>query len=512
MVPTHEVLALRGIRITLVINIAAIVFQTAIMATLARLVTAADYGLLAGALMLMRVVQHLIVAGPERALLLLPEPDPATLSVVFRAFVTVGLAVSILLAAGSGLALWLGLAPSFALTLAALSPLLPLTTAGIVFRAVLRRRLAFGRLTLADTAGQLVGGGAVAFVAASAGWGVFALVLGQLAASLLQTVLIAGFALRSGHVRILKSPPSWRPLLAPIITTSLAIGRTSLLEVLHGQIPLTTIGLLLGEVSLGMCNRAVALVQVPLELLVSAVTRVRISTITAHRDDGTALRAACRDLMSVSGAIILPLSAGMAAAATPLTVTVLGSEWRAAGVAIAWTAVAAGAGQLGHVVAVINEGMLRFDDRFRIQLATTVIAVAGMVLGGWTAELSGALAGWAAGCGVFLALHLLVAAQALSLPLAALCGTLLPGAAAAAGCVVAISAVSALLPGFSAPMRLLADILLCATVTTGLYAFCFTSLFTLLLRHAGVRRPMVRDDCPADGAAAPDTAPPPLVR
>ncbi|MFX8824956.1 oligosaccharide flippase family protein, partial [Acinetobacter baumannii] len=62
----HEGRAIRGVRIALLSNIAGVLLQTLIMALLARLVSAVDYGLLAGALVVIRLAQHLLSSGPER--------------------------------------------------------------------------------------------------------------------------------------------------------------------------------------------------------------------------------------------------------------------------------------------------------------------------------------------------------------------------------------------------------------------------------------------------------------
>jgi O-antigen/teichoic acid export membrane protein len=465
-----------------------IFLQMFTMAALARLVTAADYGLLAGSLVIMRLLQHLLTAGPERAVMLLPDLGLPVLAAVFQALCGIGLAVGIVLVSCAGMAAWAGWSPAFFLTLIALAPLVPLATAGVVFRAVLRRHLAFGRLSFADIAAQLAGGGAIALVTAWMGWGIYALVAGQLTTSLLQTLLAGWFAHRAGYIRLTGAPARRWTVLTPVARSSLTISGTSFLEVVGGQFPITIIGTLLGSTPLGFYNRAVALVQMPLELLVTSVTRVRIATVSAQREDRYALVPACRELVAVVAAIVLPLCGGIAAAAPSLTETVLGPDWHAAIPVVAGVAILTAITMLGHVFGVINEGMLRFQARLRIQLLYMVCNALGLAGGGWLAGIEGALAGAAAAGVPFFLLQMRLAASCLGESFLSLLPPLVPGAMAAAGCALAVELAAPLLAGQVALVQLIANIGLCAMMTEGSYALFFPQLNGQLLRYAGLRR------------------------
>lgn len=484
----HERRAVRGVRIVLISNVLLIFLQMFTMAALARLVSAADYGLLAGSLVVMRLVQHLLTSGPERAVLLLPDLGLPALAAIFQALCWVGLVAGVMLILVALGAVWAGWSPAFFLTLAALAPLVPLATAGVAFRAVLRRHLAFGQLSFADVAAQLLGGGAIALITAWFGWGVYALVAGQLATTMLQTLLSGFFARRAGFIRLTGAPARRWPVLKPVARSSLTISSTSFLEVLGGQFPVSIIGTLLGSVPLGMYNRAVALVQMPLELLVTSVTRVRIATISAYREDLASLAPACRELVAVVSAIVLPLCAGIAIAAPSLTITILGPDWQAAPPVVAWVAILTAIALMGHVFGVINEGLLRFQDRFRIQLFYMVCNALGLAVGGWLAGIDGALAGAAAAGVPFLLLHMRLSASCLGISFLSLLPPLAPGAIAAASCVLAVRLASPLLESHVAPVQLIANIGICALVTEGIYVLFFPALNGQLLRYAGLKR------------------------
>lgn len=481
-----EARSIRGVRVTMLASCASILAQVAIVAVLARLLTTEQYGLAAGALVLVRPVQHLLTAGPERAVLLLSGLTPGHLDAALWTLTGIGLAASAALAALAILAGWLGAPALFAEVLAALAPLVALTAPAAVFRGALRRQLAYGRLAVADMAGQLLGAGALAIAAAAAGWGVYALVAGLLGQALLQTMIAGGLALRSGSVH-LRWPLPGRSS-GPLTAASLSMSRTALLEVLHGQAPAAIIGTMLGAGSLGLYNRAAAVVQPPVEMIVTAITRVRIGAVGARRDDPAARRQLCGDLIEEVAGVALPLCIGAAAAAPDLAATILGPAWDAAAPAIAWFAVATAWAMLGHAVAVVNEGLLRLDERFRIQAAVIVVGAAGLAVGA-VGGLEGALTGWAAAWAVFLALHLRLASRALDVPLRSLLARLLPGLTAAVAGAAAVHAIGQLSPAsFGPPARLTLDIAACAAAATLIYGIFFPRLFGTLLRYAGLRR------------------------
>lgn len=483
-----EARSIRGVRITLVANLLSIVAQTAIVAVSARLLTAEQYGLAAGALALVRPIQHLLTAGPERAVLLLPEVTAETVESAFWTLGATGVAVSVAISALALLSIPLGVPGEFAVVLAALAPLVGIAALGAVFRGVLRQRFAFGSLAGADIAGQIIGTGAVTIAAALAGWGVYALVAGFLTQALLQTGVAGACALKSGCVRIGRFRGLRRPGPSPLLSAGISISRTSFLEIVNSQLPTAIIGATLGAAPLGMYNRAAALAQPAIEMIVTTLTRVRIGSVGALRNDPAALRRLCDDLIETAGAATIPLCLGMIAAAPDLAATLLGSAWTGADTAIIWICLSTLPAMLGHVFAVINEGALRLDERFRIQLISMAVAAAGLAAGGLAGDgLAAALAGWAAGWTVFFVLHLRLTADILGASRLSISAHLLPGAVAGFACMVGVFALAPLSPAQAPALRLGLDIVFCALCALLVYAVFFPRVFDTLLRYAGLR-------------------------
>ncbi|HEY0835734.1 MAG TPA: oligosaccharide flippase family protein [Azospirillum sp.] len=483
---SNEGRTIRAIRITLVANGVSAVAQIGIMVVLARLVASEDYGLVAGALALVRPVQYLLTGGAERAILLLPGLSQEGIDSAFWAVMTAAAVASLVLAALVPPSVRLGVPEDFAAVVLALVPLLAIGAAGTVFRGVLRRRFAFGGLVIADLAGQILGTGAVAILAAAAGWGASALVAGLLAQALLQTGIAAAIAIHSAGLRI--RPRIDRAALRPIVAASVSMSKTSMLEVLNGQLPPAIIGPLLGAHALGLYNRAASLVQVPVEMIVTSLTRVQISDIGALRDSPAELRRTCGTLTETVGAVVLPLCGGMMLAAPELVAVVLGAGWADAAEAVSWTCLAVAAFMVGHVFAVVNEGTLRLDERFRIQVITMLLAGAGLALGAGVG-FDAALAGWAFSAIAFMALHMRLMARVLQVPVGDVLARLVPGTVAAVACMAGVAGLSLALPSDTGPaLRLCLDIAVCGSCVVLIYATLFPSVFATLLRYGGLRR------------------------
>lgn len=483
-----EARSIRGVRITLLTNLLSIVAQTVVVATLARLLTAEQYGLVAGAVALVRPIQNLLTAGPERAVLLLPEVSAEEIEAAFWALAAAGMTASAVIWVLAMLSIPLGVPTEFAIVLVVLAPVIGIAAAGAVFRGVLRRRYAFGSLAAADIAGQIVGTGAVTIAAALAGWGVYALAAGLLTQALLQTVVTGACAFRSGYVRIGRCRRLHRAELTQLLTAGISISRTSFLENVNSQLPAAIIGATLGAVSLGVYNRAAALVQPPIEMLVTALTRVQIGGIGALHDDPVALRRLCDGLVETAGAATIPLCLGMTAAAPDLVATLLGPAWAGADTAVIWVCLSTLPAMLGHVFAVINEGTLRLNERFRIQLVSMTVAgiglAGGALIGG---ELCGALIGWMVGWSVFLLLHLRLSAGTFGTSPLSMLIHLLPGTGAGIACMAGVFAVAPLMSGAAPMVRLGLDIILCAVCTMTVYGVFFPRVFDTLLRYVGLR-------------------------
>ncbi|MBP2316398.1 oligosaccharide flippase family protein [Azospirillum soli] len=466
---------IQGVRVTLTATALAAVLQAGAIAVLARLISPAEYGVVIAALVVLRPVTDVLGAGIEKSVVLPADmPDPSIAARYQTAFVG-GVLLTLLLAA---LALAAApLAGDIAAALALLAPVTILMAVSAVARGLLRRRLRFASLAAIDVAG-LAANGALAVATAVSGWGSHALVAGQWAQSLVQLAL--GLWL-CGHRPSLGIVPTAR-VLSPI---GEGLSKSSVLELLSGQLPQALIGGVLGTAPLGWFNRVYVLVFLPVELIVNAVTRVALTGFSQSRDDRARLRRGGMALIETTGAAVLPICAGMALAGPELVAVALGPQWAEAAALTPWLCVAGAATVLAHTLAMVAEAALRLETRVRIQAAALLLRGA-MLAAALPFGLTAAVAAVAASALVSMLLHLGLVVSALALPAGRALALLMPGLTAGAACLACVALVHAMLPPNLEPAWLLAaDVAGCGAVTLAVYRVLFPNLLDKLLGYTG---------------------------
>lgn len=295
--------------------------QLASLLVLARLLLPQDYGIVAMAMSVTGLAAVIGDFGLSLAAVQAKNLSAQQRSNLFWCNLAVGTGSGVLLVALSGpIAAFFGDQRLVPVT-ATLGLVFAVSGAAVQFKAELNRAGAFARLGAADALAGLVGFGA-ALGLALAGWGFWALVGQQLVIAVM-TLALAAFWAR------------WRPGLprrAEGTRALLTFGRDTFL--VHVANYVTTnldtvlVGRVLGAVTLGFYNRAFQLILLPMEQILSPLTRVfmpRLADSTGAEFNALLLRLQ-RVLAYV---LVLPLSL-LAAAAGPLLPLLLGDQWAAA--------------------------------------------------------------------------------------------------------------------------------------------------------------------------------------
>jgi lipopolysaccharide exporter len=475
----------RGVRITFGATVLSGLIQAGVLVVMARLLTPLDYGLVTGSLVVVRPVQLILFAGLERAVILDQDLSHQRTASIMSLNVLLGLGATLIVAALAGLA-WLS--PPFhrfAPTLLALSPALLITGLGVTPRAILRQRLAYGRLATADVVSQLLGQVLMAIAAARAGLGAYSLVLGYLTQSVIQMVMNLQGAATRPTLRM-----AWS-VVSPILKFSFSISKTSLLELLSGQIPALSVGGVLGPISLGVYNRAYSLIQLPVEMLANSMSRVLFSGFSLVREDVERLRRGCRGLIEIGSAAVIPVCCGMAAAASDLVPVLLGPKWSSTEVIIPWICVGATCGLVAHLFAVMSEAAVRLEARFRLQLVATVATAVAFAVG-VRFGLVGCSAAFAFGNVVFLIGNVWLTSHILRLSLQDVLRWIQP-AAVSGGCMILyVTLIRATLTGALPAVRLIVEIAGCAIVLAALYLLFWPRTVADVARYSGLPLPWRR--------------------
>jgi O-antigen/teichoic acid export membrane protein len=141
------------------------------------------------------------------------------------------------------------------------------------YRAGLARHLRFGRLTTAETLGQL-GGVVIGIVAAVLGAGYWALVAQQLGQGLVtQVLLVRAGRWFPGRIRRSES-------IRPFIGYGAPLLGSQLLNYLYANVDTVTLGARFGSAPVGVYNRAFQLVMMPLLQVQAPATRVALPVLS----------------------------------------------------------------------------------------------------------------------------------------------------------------------------------------------------------------------------------------
>jgi lipopolysaccharide exporter len=474
---------IRSVKITFLTTALSGLVQFAIMVVLGRILGPPDYGTFAAIFALGAMTTGLVSGVFERSLIVSPEPKNLNGSVFVMMFVA--LAISTLVFGGVWLADEIGglglRGELVAMQLAALT----IASCGIIPRVMLRREIRFGRLAISNLAGQITGTGLTAIVLAYCGFGVYALLAGSVVQNLV-TVLV----LLQRHSRRLFWPPRLEAI-SRTLPRAYQLAKIASIEVAFERLPIIVIGSTAGIVGAGLFNRAFALIQLPLELLTTSMTRVMISGLAAVQDDVERLQRGMRTLTLVASAIILPVAAGVAGSRQQFTAVALGPSWAKAAELLPFLATTASALMVAHLFAVLAESTLRLREKVRIHSLSTFTMVIAMFIGG-RYSLTAGVACLTLSSILYFVLYLALGSRILKLRYSTPFSWLLPGLGAATLALICTSAISTYWPGHSPLLVLTVQIVTCALSTLFYYSAFHSALLAEIVGLVIPRRFLLR--------------------
>jgi O-antigen/teichoic acid export membrane protein len=294
----------------------------AIMA-LGRLLTPDEFGLMSAATVVVACSQVVSHIGVGPAIIQRREMDVL--------HVRVAVTLSCMLGSVLGAIVWLGAGsiasfyrmPEVEPVLRVLAFLFPLDGLNTVAKAVLTRQLRFRLFIALDAGSYVVGYAGVAVLLAWLGYGVWALVIGQLSQVTLRTV--AMYVAVRHPVRPSFNLQAGKDLLGFGFGHSLAqIG-----TVLSQQGDNLVVGRWLGAAALGVYGRAYTLMVTPASAFGRIVNRVLFPVMAQVQDERARLANGYERALAVVAFVSLPLSAFLWVVAPEFIPVVLGPAWAA---------------------------------------------------------------------------------------------------------------------------------------------------------------------------------------
>lgn len=301
-------------------RIAARLVDLVVLAVLARLLSPAEFGLVALATAFIAILQFFQDLGLLQAFVQRPSVDRQDVSSLFWGTASVSVVLTLLVVAAAPLfgQLWQsdGLTP----VLVALAPMLLLQGLALVPNAELQRSLEFRPTAVARVSGSIFGG-ATGIALALAGWGVFALVMRVLVDNFLSTVLVWVFtAFRPGLLF------SWVRFW-DLLRFGIPVAGSRLLETVQSRGDVLLIGRFMGSSAVGVYTVAYQLFRMLMELLAGSAAQVLTPAFSRLQFEYPRLRNAYYSAIRVTCSVAIPVFAGIAALGDQIVILLFGPAW-----------------------------------------------------------------------------------------------------------------------------------------------------------------------------------------
>ncbi len=314
----------RGGAYTLLAQAAKFVLGFGATVVLARLLTPADYGLVAMVAAFMSFAAIFRDLGLSMATVQQSKVTHDQVSTLFWVNQAIGLLLTIVVAACAPLVVWFYDTPALRDVTLALATTFLLGGLTIQHQALLRRQMRFRALAAIEVASLAVGTG-VAVLLALSGAGYWALVLREITVAF---VIAVGVWLFCG----------WRPGLPRRRSGSkamLAFGSNltayNIINYFSRNMDRILIGRRWGDQQLGLYSKAHRLLMLPIHQIQMPMASVAIPALSRIKDDPERYRRYYCSAMTLIGYVTTPMVVAMAVLATEIVDLALGEQWQEAG-------------------------------------------------------------------------------------------------------------------------------------------------------------------------------------
>ena len=302
-------------------NAAQVVLRMLVLAVLARLIDPSGFGIVSAALIVISFLEVVGQTGMSQAVI--QRPELATRDIrtafTFTAAMTCLMGGLLYFLAPQTAALFdiEGVEPAVQL----LALVFPVRGLSVVSEALLQRWMQFRRLALITLASYVFGYALVALTLAYMGWGVFALIYGQIAQTVLLSICFIFFTRHSlglaFHFDSLKH----------LLTFSGGVSLSRFANFFSTNSDNFIVGRMLGAEALGFYSRAFNFMTMPLNLLGPILDTVLFPAMSTIQTDDERLRRAYVRTIGLIALLVLPVSAMMVVLGPEMILILLGGNW-----------------------------------------------------------------------------------------------------------------------------------------------------------------------------------------
>ncbi|MGZ2411654.1 O-antigen/teichoic acid export membrane protein [Sphingomonas sp. F9_3S_D5_B_2] len=298
-----------------------IVIRTGVLILLARTLEPTAFGLVAAALVVTTVTQVFSQIGTTQALVQRLTITDAHVRSGFAVALFTGVLAAIVIALGAPLFALLFHMPEVAVIIRVFALLLILNGIAAVPIAMLQREKRFKKLSLIELIAFSSGYGALGLILAYAGFGVWSLVIAQLAQVIIRTVLY----FRASRPRISLVPD--RTAVRELYEVGSGFSAGQIGNLVATQIDYFVVGRYLGAAPLGLYNRAYQFLMLPAQLFGTAAATVLFPALASIQDQPERVARAYLRAIAVIAMLTLPLTGVCILVAPELVQVTLGARW-----------------------------------------------------------------------------------------------------------------------------------------------------------------------------------------
>jgi O-antigen/teichoic acid export membrane protein len=316
--------ASRGVKFTAFATLSTTLIQVGGLLVLGRLLSPIDFGLVAMMAVVFGLADMFAQMGIGEGIVQHQAPlDTGQLSTLFWTNCALGVAAYLLILLCIPLVAAVYGEPALRELLPVASIAIVIAPLGINVAALLRKSLRFEVLAAVDIGKAVVGTG-TAIVAALLGWGVWALIAGQISATACGTAALLAVGAREG----------WLPRLRydlrgvrGILSFGVYFFGSNLVNYVNSRIDLLLVGSLLGARALGYYSMAFNLVVQPAARINQIVTQVAFPIMARAQQETAQLRRWYAKMLNMLATVNAPALLGMAAVAPLFIPLLLGEKW-----------------------------------------------------------------------------------------------------------------------------------------------------------------------------------------
>lgn len=295
--------------------------QFVVAIVLARLLSPADFGLIALVTVFVTIANVFVQSGLNTALIQKKNADNLDFSTVFYSCLALAVVLYLGLFFGAPLiAKFYNNQVELIPVIRVLGVILPLGALNSIQEAYVARNMMFKKLFYRSI-GAIIPAGIIGVVCAYLGFGIWSLVAQQLSNALLICVIM-WFTVK------------WRPSLSfsferwkGLFSFGWKLLCSALLDTFYRNIRDLVIGKLFTPADLGFYNRGDQFPKIIIANINSSIQSVLLPSLSTVQDDRARLKSLARRSIKTSSFLILPMMTGLAAVAKPLTLVVLGEKW-----------------------------------------------------------------------------------------------------------------------------------------------------------------------------------------